>query len=90
MNHPAYAHRQTVTDDFLTFGNEGIAINRAAERRDREGADHRLAATLDMPGPLRSVRRLIGQRLIAAGTTLAGAVPVPAPDASEPGSAVTG
>ncbi len=75
MNHPAYVQKHTVSNDFLTFGNDGIALNRAAERRAQEQASHQVAASLGAPDTLHVVRRWLGNVLIAAGGAIAGAVP---------------
>ncbi|MDQ3443887.1 MAG: hypothetical protein M3490_09795 [Chloroflexota bacterium] len=87
MNHPAYDHRHTITDDFLTYGNDGIILNRAAERRAHEATGRQLAATLGTTCPLTSLRHLVGTLLISAGTALSGAVPGPALDTSDPRTA---
>ncbi len=86
MNHPANAHRPTVSHDFLTFGNHGIELNRAAERRAHEVTNRYLAATLGTAGPLTSIRQLVGALLISAGTALSGAVPPSSPEVTGHGA----
>ncbi len=80
MNHPSPT---SMSQDFLTFGNEGIALNRAAERRAVEQADNHLAVTLQIPSPLVSLRRWLGNALIATGAAISGAVPCLNPDTAE-------
>lgn len=87
MNHPTHPSRNSMSQDFFTFGNEGIGLNQAAERRAVEQADRHLAAALHTPGPLGSLRRRAGSLLIAIGTAVAGAVPCPNPDTAEHGAA---
>lgn len=86
MNHSTNLHHQTIAHDFLTFGNDGIGLNRAAELRAGYRANRHPAAP-NRSRPFLALRRLSGHVLIAAGTTLAGAVPAPmaAPDGHETG-----
>lgn len=86
MNHPPYVNRHSITDDFLTYGNEGIGLNRAAELRLRDRADRQADAARQATGRIGSLRRRAGTLLIATGTALAGSVPTPSPEASEPGT----
>lgn len=86
MNHPAYVHRHTIAHDFLTFGNDGIGLNRAAERRAEEQANHQVAASLAAPDTLHVVRRWLGNVLIATGTAIAGAVPSSNPEVTGRGA----
>jgi hypothetical protein len=82
MNHPPYVHRQSIASDFLTYGNDGIGLNRAAELRASDLAATSVAATLPSTTAFGSIRRLVGNLLIVTGTALAGAVPDSTPSAS--------
>ncbi len=86
MNHPANVHRHTVSHDFLTFGNHGIELNRAAERRAHEATNRRLAASFGTASPATSIRQRVGALLISAGTALSGAVPPSNPEVTGHGA----
>ena len=90
MNHPSHPFRNSMSSDFLTFGNQGIELNRALERRANERARDYLDATdsrLAVGRPLLTMRSLIGAALIAVGGTIAGAAPSAEPEATGHGAA---
>lgn len=87
MNHPSHPSRNSMCCDFLTFGNDGIGLNRAFERHAEEQARNRVAASLGAPGVLFVVRRWLGNALITTGAAIAGAVPSSGPEAAGHGPA---
>jgi hypothetical protein len=72
MNHQTQIPRHTISHDFLTYGHEGIGLNRAMERRAAERERDLIAATHRAPGLPSSVRRWLGDIMIAIGTGIAG------------------
>ncbi len=81
-----------MSSDFMTFGNAGIELNRAFERRADEQARDRLAANLTSPAvrhPLQTMRSRIGAALITVGGAIAGAAPSADPDITGHGAAQT-
>jgi len=87
MNHPSHPSRNSMSRDFLTFGNDGIGLNRAFERRAAEQAHYHVAASLGAPGALLFVRRWLGNLLIATGAAISGAVPSSDPEVAGHGPA---
>ncbi len=86
MNHPPYVHRHTIAHDFLTYGNNGIGVNRAFERRAEEQANHQVNLLTRGPGRSISFRRRLGSLLIASGTAISGAVPSSNPEVTGRGA----
>lgn len=77
-------YQQTSTArDFFTYGSVGVDLQRAAERREAERLQDRVAA--ELPPSLGRLAR-VGSMLIRAGQAIAGTTPTPAaaPDASAP------
>ena len=66
-----------ISRDFYRFGLDGLGLNRAAERRAVECDRNRVSAILRAPGRPSSARRWLGMILIAAGSRLAGTMPMP-------------
>jgi|GEM_PF-4868534 len=58
--------------DFLTFGNEALAVHRADERRTVESHRNHLAHTLRDMGQTSPARRWLGTLMIGLGTLIAG------------------
>ncbi|MDQ3656028.1 MAG: hypothetical protein M3457_13250 [Chloroflexota bacterium] len=87
MNYPSRPSRNSMSRDFLTFGNDGIALNRTFERRLAEQARDHMAASLGAPGALLFVRRWLGNVLIATGAAIAGAVSSSDPEVAGHGPA---
>jgi len=67
----AFSHDR-FAQDFHTFGHDGLALSRADERRASEQQRDAIAAAIPGARPLAGFRRAIGDRLIAAGSRLAG------------------
>lgn len=76
---PTARTESTSTRDFLTYGNAGIELARANERRANDLAG---AEALPSLSRLLPARRWLGSHLIALGRHVAGA-PAPAPAAAE-------
>jgi hypothetical protein len=72
MYHQTQIPRHSVSHDFLAFGHEGLALNRARERRAAERERDLIAATHRTPSLPSSVRRWLGDMMIAIGTGIAG------------------
>ena len=64
--------RHSTSHDFLTYGHEGLGVNRAIERRNAERDRDQINATLRAPGVPSAARRWLGNMLIAFGTGIAG------------------
>jgi hypothetical protein len=64
--------RHSISHDLLTFGHEGLGVNRANERRAAERNRDHITATLRASGTPSSARRWLGNAMIAIGTGIAG------------------
>jgi hypothetical protein len=79
MNHRQSSTQHSIANDFFTFGNDGIGLHHAAERRVAERERNRLAT--HQPHRVGAFRRRLGALLIAAGQDIRGEC-MPAPQAS--------
>ena len=70
MSYPQSSTRPSIADDFFTFGNDGIGLHLAEERRIAERERNRLAAR--HPRRVGTFRRRLGALLIAAGQDILG------------------
>jgi hypothetical protein len=78
MNSRHHASGTPISHDFFTFGNDGIGLHHAEERRANERERNRLAGY--RPRPVSAFRRRLGALLISAGQDLRGeCAPVPQP-----------
>lgn len=76
MNSRHHSYSSPISDDFFTYGNEGIGLHHIEERRAAERERNRLAG--GRPRSIGAFRRRLGALLIAAGQDLRGdCVPVP-------------
>ena len=71
--------RHSISHDFLTYGHNGLGLNRADELRAAERERDHLAATVRAPGSPSFVRRWLGDLMIALGTGIAGKQARPRP-----------
>lgn len=66
------AQHLSIGHDLMTFGNEGIATHRAAERRTTEIERDHLNLALHASRPTPRTRRWLGTMMIALGTGISG------------------
>ncbi|MEJ7902494.1 MAG: hypothetical protein WKF63_11655 [Thermomicrobiales bacterium] len=86
MKYPSHPSSNSVSRDFLTYGNDGIGVNRAFERRIEERSRYQADLLARGPNGSLSFRRKLGSLLIAAGTAISGAVPSSGPQVTGRGA----
>jgi hypothetical protein len=73
MNHDS---RHSFSNDFLTHGIDAIGVSHKSLQRTTEQERDRRVAGLQVDGLVVSMRRNLGKRLIAIGTTISGTRPL--------------
>ena len=90
MNRTPHTSQSSIGRDFIAFGNEGLSVHRANERRAAERNQNQINAALHASRPTPWVRRWLGNMMIALGTGVSGKaaqiqeretlLPAPAPE----------
>jgi hypothetical protein len=70
MNHARSSTHHQMSNDFHTFGLDGISLNRVAERHAAELSRNEVAAALRTQGHRPSIRLALGSLLVRFGRSL--------------------
>jgi hypothetical protein len=72
MHRSTHTSQSSIGRDFMTFGNEGLSVHRANERRAAERHQNQINAALQASRPPPWVRRWLGSLTTALGTRVSG------------------
>ena len=71
----------STTNDYISYGHHGLALNRTMERRNAEHRQDQISATLRLSGRMSNFRQWLGDAMIRLGSRMANE-PVQAPRAT--------
>ena len=74
------ASSTSTTNDYISYGHHGLALNRTMERRNAEHRQDQISASLRLSGPMSNFRQWLGNTMVRLGSRMANE-PVGAPRA---------